>query len=206
MRRTNYNNIIGKKYNKWTVIEFSHSNGHNNYFKCKCDCGIEKIVRIDNVVSGESKSCGCYRKEIEKNRDKNKSKTRKRINTIWYGMKKRCYNKECDHYKWYGEKGIKVCKEWLNSFECFYEWALNNGYSDNLTIDRIDIDKGYNPKNCRWVTLQEQAKNRSNNIYIEHNGKKFSVKELSRLCGLSKTTIRNRHKKGYSFEDIINKN
>lgn len=95
-----------------------------------------------------------------------RNKIRDRIRNTWHNMRRRCYDQHADSYKYYGEKGIEICDEWLYSFESLYEWSLNNGYSDDLTIDRINNNKSYSPDNCRWVSMKQQDSNRSNTIYI----------------------------------------
>lgn len=106
-------------------------------------------------------------------------------------MKERCYNQNRNSYCWYGAKGICVCDEW-DDFENFYDWSMNNGYSDELTIDRIDANGNYCPENCRWSTDREQANNRSTNRIIEYNGESHTLEEWSRITGIASSTIRMR--------------
>ena len=106
-------------------------------------------------------------------------------------MKERCYNQNRNSYCWYGAKGICVCDEW-NDFENFYSWSMRNGYSDELTIDRIDSNGNYCPENCRWSTDKEQANNRSTNRIIEYNGKSHTLEEWGRITGIASSTIRMR--------------
>ena len=106
-------------------------------------------------------------------------------------MKERCYNPNRNSYCWYGAKGICVCNEW-DDFENFYDWSMNNGYSDELTIDRIDSNGNYCPKNCRWSTDREQANNRGTNRIIEYNGESHTLEEWSRITGIASNTIRMR--------------
>lgn len=152
------NNLEGQKFGRLLAVRYI---GKSKWL-CKCECGNEKEITSYNL--GFTKSCGCLAKEMyEKNKGKkfyfgthNKSNTR--LYNIWQGMKYRC---KCKDYKNYCLKGIRVCEEWENSFEAFYEWAQRNGYSDTLTIDRKDGDKGYSPDNCRWVDAKTQANNKS---------------------------------------------
>ena len=102
-----------------------------------------------------------------------------RIYQIWCGIKKRCYNENSKNFPQYGEKGVAVCEEWKNDFLSFYDWCIENGYNENLTIDRIDVKGNYEPSNCRWITHAEQQRNRTNNIYLEYNGE---TKTLSEWC------------------------
>ena len=111
---------------------------------------------------------------------------------IWYNMKERCDNENCPAYKSYGNRGIKVCQEWSNSFESFLSWAMLNGYQSNLTLDRIDNDKGYEPSNCRWVTQHIQALNR-----------RMSKKNTSGYVGITKVTTK-QGKKRWAAQITVN--
>lgn len=112
-----------------------------------------------------------------------------RIYNIWKGMKERCYTVTATKYKNYGAKGIKVCSEWEHDAKAFFDWAMENGYADNLTIDRIDICGDYSPDNCRWVDLTAQANNRTNNVLISHNGEMISLSEFCRINNLHYKTF-----------------
>lgn len=116
-----------------------------------------------------------------------------RLNKIYWGMRERCYNQNCVNYKRYGKKGVTVCREWLNDYNKFKEWALKNGYSDSLTLDRIDNTKGYAPSNCRWVTMKEQQNNRTNNRLITYKGKTQTLSQWSDELGISYSVIRLRY-------------
>jgi hypothetical protein len=121
-------------------------------------------------------------------------------------MRSRCNEPSRPDYKYYGGKGIKVCEEWQNSREAFVEWALSHGYADNLTIDRIDGDKNYCPENCRFITLEEQQRNKSNNYNVTHNGKTQTLAEWAKEYGLNRYTLKSRIEElGYSFEDALHK-
>lgn len=130
-------------------------------YECICDCGNTVIVLMDSLRTGNTKSCGCLSREKAKvPKRMTHRKTNTRLYRIWSHMKARCDNPKNNRYYCYGERGIKVCDQWHHSFEDFYQWAMDNGYEEHLTIDRIDCDKGYQPDNCRWVPLSEQSKNR----------------------------------------------
>lgn len=161
--------LTGEKFGRLTVIGLDESkNTRKTYWICQCECGGIKSARSDSLLCGAIKSCGCMKKEQDK---VNLGRTTHgqegtRLYLIWQKMKDRCSNTNNPHYCRYGGRGIKVCDEWDNSFVPFYEWAINNGYTEELTLDRIDNDGNYKPSNCRWATMQEQCNNRSSNIKI----------------------------------------
>ena len=118
-----------------------------------------------------------------------------RLYHIWKNMKQRCDNTNSHKYYIYGARGITVCDEWKNDFMIFYNWSMNNGYKDNLSIDRIDNEKGYNPENCRWVNNKTQANNRRNNILITYDGVTNNLKQWSEVLNIPYSTLRNRYVK-----------
>lgn len=152
--------LHGKKYGRLQVLEIAGKKGCETTWLCKCDCGNHVIVTGGNLRAGRTQSCGCYNSEKSRKRRLKHGLTGKRLNRIWKNMKTRCYNPNSNNYKYWGARGITICNEWKNSFEKFMEWALANGYEDNLTIDRIDVNGNYEPQNCRWVTMKIQNNNR----------------------------------------------
>ena len=124
---------------------------------------------------------------------------------VWCSMKERCSNPHNKSYRNYGAKGISVCEEWGNDFSNFQNWAINNGYGDKLTIDRIDTKQNYCPENCRWVTTQQQNRNYSRNHKVEYNGKTYCIVELAEKFDIDYRKLLYRINAGYTIENAIKK-
>lgn len=179
--------LTGQRFGRLSVIERAGAaQSRQALWLCRCDCGNTKIVQSYDLRSGNTQSCGCQRKENFTHTIHGHSK--KRVYAIWKGMKSRCFNKNRKHYKDYGARGITVCVEWC-SFEPFYEWAMENGYSDDLSIDRIDPNGNYEPSNCRWADGMTQGNNKTNNEVIEYNGVKHTLSEWSVITGIKYATL-----------------
>ena len=157
------NEIIGKKYGRLTVVSIGELKYHDRILNCVCECGNAKQVTKSNLTSGRTRSCGCLKNETLQNFDRQShpkhGKTRTRLYRIWTHMRRRCTDPSDKAFRYYGARGIKVCREW-DDFVAFQDWALANGYNNTLTIDRKDNDGDYTPHNCRWVTMKEQAINK----------------------------------------------
>lgn len=208
-RIENIENYINKKYNRLTIksVNGEVKGKSSTWLNCQCECGNMKVIRFDYVINGRTKSCGCYRKDNAMKQSKNK-KTHKhsntRLHTIHRAMKRRCYDERIEKYKNYGARGIKVCDEWLNDFESFYNWSHANGYNDTLTIDRIDNNGNYEPNNCRWVDQYTQQNNRTNNIQVEYQGKTQNISQWSKELNISYGKLYNRIvKKNMTIENIL---
>lgn len=173
----------GKKFGRLTVIEYAGTKGRRRtLWKCSCDCGNTVVVDGDHLRSGHTKSCGCINKErIAKLNYKN-GFANTRLQYAYLNMKNRCLRKNHHEYSYYGARGITICDEWLGckGFENFCVWAISNGYRDDLSIDRIDNDKGYSPDNCRWVDRFVQANNKRNNRYVKINSEIGTVANMAR--------------------------
>lgn len=153
--------IDGMQFGRLKVLGYSQADKNGNaIWLCRCDCGKETLARGDCLKSGKTRSCGCLRDDIQKKKKTTHGLCRSRLARIWYGMKKRCLCPTSSVYKNYGGRGIAICEEWRNSFPAFYEWAMANGYRNDLSIDRVNNDGNYEPSNCRWATAKEQNNNR----------------------------------------------
>lgn len=173
-------------------------------YRCQCDCGKIGTVRSSSLRGGRSSSCGCFANELVSKRSRTHGMSSSRIFYIWGGMLNRCNNPNDYHYKWYGGRGISVCPEWMQSFESFYEWSITNGYSEGMSIDRIDNNGNYEPSNCRWITHHEQMYNTRRNVMLTHEGKTMCAKEWSKITGIKDGTICYRKKKlGWSDEKTL---
>ena len=153
--------LTGRRFNHLVVISrapdrVTPSGSKSVAWNCVCDCGKQVTVRSNELRRGTTKSCGCYRSAMHTTHGKRHS----RLYNIWQNMVQRCTNDKNPAFRDYGQRGITVCEEWRNSFQVFESWAITAGYSDSLSIDRIDNDNGYKPSNCRWVTAKVQANNR----------------------------------------------
>lgn len=178
---------VGRRFGHLVVIGVGIQNGVRSTSIVKCDCG--KTATVENValLNYGRISCGCA--QGSNFRTHGQSKTR--VFKIWANMIQRCYT-DRPRYKHYFGKGIRVCDEWKNSFEKFREWALSHGYSDNLSIDRIDPNGNYEPSNCRWIAMRDQMNNRTTNVFLTAFGETHTISEWSRITGISEGTLRSR--------------
>ena len=196
---------IGQRFGRLTICGFQHSDRFHKWFwVCRCDCGEQVTVRPYLVRNGHTLSCGCLQKDRASQASKTHGQTNSRLYHIYSGMKNRCYNEKHPSYANYGGKGITICDEWLRSFAVFQGWALANGYSDDLSIDRIDNDKGYSPENCRWATRTEQNENTRNNHLVTINGKTQPLSAWARERELNYHTVSFRiHQKHMTPEQAL---
>lgn len=205
--------LTGQKFGRLTVIEqhgFTEKNKYGTRYAvwyCKCDCGNYCEMASDTLTRKRNNhSCGCLAKEHLEDISKGNithNMTGTRLYNCYQGMISRCYRKKDIHYNAYGKRGITVCNEWKNNPKTFIDWALSHGYSDDLTIERIDVNGNYEPSNCTWIPMSEQYDNKRQNIMIEWNGEKHNATYWSRLTGINAGKIRWRYKHGWDVEKIF---
>lgn len=189
----------GEKFGKLTVLRRVENKNSRTRWLCQCECGNLTIAYSNMLINGTHKSCGCYKNQRikELNYKHGQSNARKRgqgtkMYENWKGMKARCYYPKHKDYKYYGAKGITVCDEWVHDYQCFYDWAINNGYEEGLTLDRIDSLKNYCPDNCRWVTWYIQNNNRSVVRRIAIGNETHTISEWAAISGLDRKLIASR--------------
>lgn len=208
----NLKDLSGERFGRLVVLERASdrvfSSGRKAVqWKCVCDCGNEKIVASTHLTSGDVTSCGCYYRESRQNcgRDEIHGLAGSRIYHLYENMKYRCNNPKAAGWESYGGRGIQVCDDWNrpDGFESFYKWALENGYSDDLSIDRIDVNGDYAPENCRWADKETQRNNQRNSVLITYQGKTQSAGQWSKETGLDRHLLVRRAKKGLPPEMIF---
>ena len=192
--------LTGNRYGKLVALERAKNRGKHTMWKCKCDCGNYTITGASELKQGTTKSCGCLKFE---SRNSTHGLTKTRLYSIWSKMKDRCLNKNNPAYKWYGGRGITICQEWLDDFANFYNWSIENGYKEGLSIDRIDVNGNYEHCNCRWITLEEQALNTRTTKFLTYKGETKTVSEWCQITGIKKTTMLNRIRLGFTAEECI---
>jgi len=196
-------NLTGKKFGKLTVMERANNDkSKNTQWVCKCDCGKIAVFRADHLKKGATKSCGCSKGEAISISKLKHGMRRTKLYGVWNSMIQRCKNPNTCGARLYHDRGISVCPEW-QEFETFKNWALQNGYADNFTIDRIDNNKGYYPENCRWVDLITQANNKRTNRIIEFNGEKKTLAQWVREYNAEYGKVWLRLKRGWDFERAL---
>lgn len=212
--KNNNPNYLGQKFGRLTVVAFGERKTNNGAscvtWDCKCDCGNMAYGKLPkNVKSGEVRSCGCLKAEQNSRNLADKRRTHGKSNTrlygIWEHMRSRCNLPTEPAYPKYGGRGIRVCEEW-EDFQKFYEWAMANGYTDGLTIERVDVNGNYEPSNCTWIPLGKQAWNKRETIRVEVDGEIVPLKEACRRLGLPYKAVHLRITRyGMSLEEAFSK-
>lgn len=199
---------VGLTYHWLTILKNVGAVGEKDtgiYYLCRCVCGKEINAKGSDLVRGAKKSCGCLRLFMGVPHENHKG-YKSRLYKIWGCMKSRCscQNKSDPNYWNYYLRGIKVCEEWVRSFKSFREWAIQNGYSEKLTLDRKDNDGNYTPSNCRWATRKVQSNNTRRNVMIDYNGKVQSISDWANEFGINQSTLYHRVTRyGIPFDEAI---
>lgn len=201
-------NLIGQKFGRLTVVSESNyyvspTGNKSVRWNCVCECGKSILASTNQLRNGIIVSCGCYGREIARKTHTTHGLTNSRIYHIWRGIKDRCYDEKKDSYPYYGGRGITVCGEWQNDFQAFYDWAMANGYDENLTIDRIDTNGNYEPSNCRWATMEEQQNNKRNNRFFNIEGQALTLPQISKKYNINLYVLKNRVRKGWDITEAV---
>lgn len=168
--------------------------------KVSCECGTVKFMSKHYFNSGKAKSCGCSRRSI------GKPNSETNLYHVWSSIKARCRNENHKSYERYGGRGITLHPDWLKDFELFKSWSLENGYEEGLSIDRIENDDGYHPENCRWTDQTTQNRNKSNVIWIEHEGEMKRLVDWAEELDIKPSVLHDRHRAGWETKDILDPN
>ena len=191
--------MSGKRFGSLEVIARVPNDKHGcAMWYCQCDCGGYKAVAGVSLRRGDTKSCGCILAANNSLQKRKHGESHSSLYRIWKGMNQRCYNSNHKWFARYGGRGIAVCDEWRNDYTAFRNWALSNGYTDNLTIERVDNDKGYSPENCSWENMTTQSRNRRTTKLADYSValiKRYlsknimTHKEISKLFGVTESAI-----------------
>lgn len=193
--------LTGMKFNKLTGVRKVYVRKSKWIWLWLCDCGNEKEIVGTEVTQGKTKSCGC--EKYRQGGDTSINGKRHQLYSIYYGMRTRCNDLNAPEYHNYGGRGIKICEEWLDNYKNFKVWAIHNGYDDNLTLERRDVNGNYSPDNCTWATIKEQNNNKRNTIFVEINGVVKSLSEWADETGINHTSLFYRYNKGDRDEYLI---
>ena len=201
----------GERFGRLTIVgpdQLKPSGKHRRVI-CSCDCGVIKSVCIDHLGNGHVQSCGCYKSEMcinnlpAKYTEKKHGMSKTKLFQIYEAMVQRCHNPNKPHYPDYGGRGISVCSEWKHSPSAFLKWAVSSGYSEGLSIDRIDVNGNYCPENCRWVDNKTQMRNRRNTWKVSYCGEVKAVSEWCELLGLEYGTVASRLRRGRTADEAF---
>lgn len=174
----------GEQFGYWTIMHETTPSSNQTtkrirMFACKCQCGSKRAIRMQDLTRGASTQCGCMQEELSRKANLKHGFRQTRLHQLFQNMLNRCQNPKNKRYKDYGGRGIKVCDEWREGgLAVFGKWAVDNGYKEGLQIDRKNNNKGYNPKNCRFITQKENVNNMSTNLYVYHKNKRYSFQQF----------------------------
>lgn len=195
-------NLVGKRFGKLVVVGYVETKNYRSYWRCKCDCGGEKITYAANLTSGNIKSCGCLHNEALIKRSVTHGESASKLYRVWATMLQRCTNSETVSYPNYGGRGISVCEEW-HKYETFRDWAVMSGYEEGLQIDRINTNGDYCPLNCRWVTRLENSRNKRNIIYLTVDNETKPLYEWAVITNQSRRKLYSRKYRNWTDKEIV---
>lgn len=203
----NFIDLTGQVFGRWTVIRRAENRNERAVFLCRCACGVEREVRSADLKNGSTVSCGCYSRELTLERSLKHGMAKRGQKKppeygAWSGIIKRCKNPNCKEYKNYGGRGIKVCARWEHSFESFLA-DMGQRPSSKHSIDRIDVNGDYEPSNCRWATILQQANNKRDNRRVQVGNTTMTVSEAARLFGVNCMAIITRLNSGWDVMRAI---
>ena len=205
--RTDIARLIGETYENMIILD-SRRNRNAGWavievlVRCSV-CGTEKWVAYNNFKGGHYRSCGCKKLEYIGDSHRTHGEAHSRLYNIFYGMYDRCYREGCSNYRRYGARGIRICDEWLHNYDAFSTWAYANGYTEDLTIDRLDIDKGYSPENCRWATVLQQSRNTSRTRWVTMGDEAKSLSEWCEIYHIAQSVVHGRLRMGWEMERAL---
>lgn len=186
--------LVGQKYGRLTVIKLLSGGKQGARWLCQCSCGNTTTALSKSLKDSKSRSCGCLRNEVASTHHTTHGLTDSPVYDVWTSMMQRCTNPNNPNFLHYGGRGIDVCERW-KSFENFF---TDMGHKPkDLSLDRIDVNDGYSPSNCRWATNKEQGRNTRRNTFIEYNGKSRCLSEWSEITGIHKGTLLYRLRVGW---------
>lgn len=197
--------LTGQRFGRLSVLDRAGTAGGGcATWRCLCDCGKETVVLSSSLRRGATRSCGCLSAEKSGERSYKHGGTNSRLYRIWSAMIERCHNPNRKGYENYGGRGIAVCDEWRNSFQKFQDWAISNGYRDDLTIDREDNEGSYCPSNCRWISFKDQQNHKRDNHLVTYNGETHNITEWAAITGINRNTLFARlNRLGWSAERAL---
>lgn len=191
-------NLTGGRFSRWTVLSQAGNTPRGGaIWLCRCECGVERPVLGADLRKGTSVSCGCARTERVAGLNKTHGRSNTRLHRIWGNMRARCLNPNSPGFKNYGGRGIEICNDW-GEFSVFEAWAKNAGYRDDLSIERLDVNAGYTPKNCSWANKQLQSENRRF-VAKAPNGRLWV--HIARDNGITDAAYRSRLYEGWDYHE-----
>lgn len=201
-----FKDLTGQTFGKLTVLQRVEYKEYKNrtviQYIVKCECGKEFKVLGQSLTRTKKPTKGCKSCSSTTH-----GLTESKLYGVWMNIKARCYSPKADSFENYGKRGIQVCEEWRKDFKSFYDWAINSGYKEDVrgkyTIERINVDGNYCPKNCTWISITEQEQNKRNSVRITYKNETKSLKEWAKTTGIKEVTLRSRYGRGWSVERVL---